>query len=208
MPAKRELTMRQMRHVLRHQASGVSAREIGRTIGIGRSTVQDALKRAQAAGMTWPLPRVRAASGRTRRRARLQDGHCRSQPVALGRCERPGHQVHHREFLFFACQFRPSAGADSNARPPPSEATIALRRQSRNSSLDQSQELGVACPRNQRFLRRRSGRGAVCVLDPVSPRSGVAPSRNQRYRRFRIFGGAGPIPQGSGVAPPRKQISC
>ena len=56
MPAKRELTMRQMRHVLRLHSTGASAREICRTIGAARSTVQDAIKRAAAAGLSWPLP--------------------------------------------------------------------------------------------------------------------------------------------------------
>ncbi len=56
MPAKRELTMRKMRCVLRLHANGVSLREIGRTVGVARSTVQDALKRAAAADLSWPLP--------------------------------------------------------------------------------------------------------------------------------------------------------
>ena len=34
---------------------GVSAREIGRRLGVARSTVQDNLKRAAAAGLAWPL---------------------------------------------------------------------------------------------------------------------------------------------------------
>lgn len=55
MPAKRALTMRQMRQALRLHASRMSAREIGRTIGVARSRVQDALRRAEAAGLTWPL---------------------------------------------------------------------------------------------------------------------------------------------------------
>ncbi len=56
MPAKREMTMRQMRQVLRLHASGTSDREIGRTVGAARSTVRDAIKRANAAGLAWPLP--------------------------------------------------------------------------------------------------------------------------------------------------------
>lgn len=56
MPAKRELSMRQMRHLLRLHHDGVSAREIGRRLGVARSTIQDGLKRASAAGLTWPLP--------------------------------------------------------------------------------------------------------------------------------------------------------
>ena len=54
MPAKRELSMRQLRHLLRLHHDGVSAREIGRRLGVARSTIQDNLKRA-AAGLTWPL---------------------------------------------------------------------------------------------------------------------------------------------------------
>ena len=56
MPARRELTMRQLRQMLRLAREGVSAREIGRTLGVARSTVQDNLKRAEAAGLRWPLP--------------------------------------------------------------------------------------------------------------------------------------------------------
>src|SRR6202140_2645771 len=56
MPAKRELTMRQLRYMLRLHHDGVSAREIGRTLGVARSTVQDNLRRAQAIGIAWPVP--------------------------------------------------------------------------------------------------------------------------------------------------------
>jgi len=55
MPAKRELTMRQIRQMLRLHHEGVSAREIGRMLGAARSTIQDNLKRAQTAGLSWPL---------------------------------------------------------------------------------------------------------------------------------------------------------
>ena len=55
MPARRELTMRQLRQMLRLAHEGVSARAIGRTLGAARSTVQDNLKRAEAAGLAWPL---------------------------------------------------------------------------------------------------------------------------------------------------------
>lgn len=56
MPAKRELTMRQVRQLLRLAHDGVSAREMGRRLGVARSTIQDNLKRAKAAGIVWPLP--------------------------------------------------------------------------------------------------------------------------------------------------------
>src|SRR5258708_2605777 len=55
MPAKRELTMRQIRQMLRLGRDGGSAPEIGRTLGVARSTIQDNLKRASAAGLAWPL---------------------------------------------------------------------------------------------------------------------------------------------------------
>jgi transposase len=56
MPARRELTMRQLRQMLRLQHDGVSAREIARTLGVARSTIQDNIARAHAAGIGWPLP--------------------------------------------------------------------------------------------------------------------------------------------------------
>ena len=49
--------MRQLRYLLRLHHDGVSAREIGRLLGVARSTIQDNLKRAAAAaGLQWPLP--------------------------------------------------------------------------------------------------------------------------------------------------------
>lgn len=48
--------MRQLRRILRLHHEGASAREIVRAVGVARSTVQDALKRASAAGLDWPLP--------------------------------------------------------------------------------------------------------------------------------------------------------
>jgi len=47
--------MRQIRQMLRLAQDGVSAREIGRTLGVARSTIQDNLKRAATAGLSWPL---------------------------------------------------------------------------------------------------------------------------------------------------------
>jgi len=42
--------------MLRLHHDGVSAREIGRTLGVARSTIQDNLRRAQACGIGWPVP--------------------------------------------------------------------------------------------------------------------------------------------------------
>ncbi|WP_336952814.1 helix-turn-helix domain-containing protein [Sphingobium aromaticivastans] len=56
MPARRMLTMRQLRRIMRLHHEGASAREIVRAVGVARSTVQDALKRAATAKLFWPLP--------------------------------------------------------------------------------------------------------------------------------------------------------
>ncbi|MFC2255163.1 hypothetical protein ACETRX_37005 [Labrys portucalensis] len=42
--------------MLRLARDGVSARQIGRTLGAARSTIQDNLRRAAGAGLHWPLP--------------------------------------------------------------------------------------------------------------------------------------------------------
>lgn len=51
MPAKRRLTMRQLRQMLRLAGDGTSTRDIALTLGVARSTIQDNLKRAAAAGL-------------------------------------------------------------------------------------------------------------------------------------------------------------
>ncbi len=43
MPAKRKLTMRQLRQMLRLAGDGTSARDIALTLGVARSTIQDNL---------------------------------------------------------------------------------------------------------------------------------------------------------------------
>lgn len=56
MPAKRKLTMRQLRQMLRLARDGVSVREIAQVLGVARSTVHENLGRAADAGLAWPLP--------------------------------------------------------------------------------------------------------------------------------------------------------
>ena len=56
MPAKRELTMKQIRHILRLSAENISAREMGRRLGVARATAQSYLARIAKAGLVWPLP--------------------------------------------------------------------------------------------------------------------------------------------------------
>ncbi|WP_342394685.1 sigma factor-like helix-turn-helix DNA-binding protein [Sinorhizobium numidicum] len=54
MPAKRRLTMKQLRQMLRLAGSGTSSREIAVILGIARRTVQANLQRAAAVGLSWP----------------------------------------------------------------------------------------------------------------------------------------------------------
>jgi transposase len=55
MPAER-ITMRQAREIIRLKSSSISAHEISRRLCMARSTVREALKRADSAGLCWPLP--------------------------------------------------------------------------------------------------------------------------------------------------------
>ena len=56
MPAER-LSMRKVREVLRlRHVCGASERMIARSVGVGRSTVAEYLRRAAVLGITWPVP--------------------------------------------------------------------------------------------------------------------------------------------------------
>lgn len=56
MPAER-LSMRKIREVLRlRHACGASDRAIARSVGVGRTTVAEYLRRAGVIGITWPIP--------------------------------------------------------------------------------------------------------------------------------------------------------
>ena len=55
MPGKR-LPMKKISEVLRLRAQGLSIREIAQSVGAGRTTVGEYLRRAEAAGLAWPLP--------------------------------------------------------------------------------------------------------------------------------------------------------
>ena len=62
------LPMRQIREILRHKyALGLSERQIARALGLGKSGVGDAIRRARAAGLTWPLPDDMTDDGLERR---------------------------------------------------------------------------------------------------------------------------------------------
>ncbi len=55
MPRKR-LPVRKTTEVLRLRATGMSARQIARSVGVARITVAEYCRRADAAGVSWPLP--------------------------------------------------------------------------------------------------------------------------------------------------------
>ena len=48
--------MRQIGEVLRLKSRGMNNREIARSTGLGKTTVYEYLARAEAAGLSWPLP--------------------------------------------------------------------------------------------------------------------------------------------------------
>ena len=48
--------MRRIKDVLRLKAAGHSRRQIAQSCGVARSTVAEYMKRAEAAGLSWPLP--------------------------------------------------------------------------------------------------------------------------------------------------------
>ena len=79
MPAKRDLTMRQIRQTLRLASDGISARQTGRMLGVARSTIQDNLKRAQVAGLPMiQRPARSTVADRQRQSARgYEKGPCR-----------------------------------------------------------------------------------------------------------------------------------
>lgn len=56
MAARRELTMGQIRALLCLAHDGCSVRDMARRFSVARSTIQDNLKCARNAGLTWPLP--------------------------------------------------------------------------------------------------------------------------------------------------------
>ena len=49
------LPMRKIRDALRLRANGLTTREVGESIGVGRTSVSVYLKRAERAGLSWPL---------------------------------------------------------------------------------------------------------------------------------------------------------
>src|SRR5258707_12256938 len=55
MPAER-IEMRDALEIIRLKSSSVSTHEIARRLGLARSTVRETLKRAEGAGLSWPLP--------------------------------------------------------------------------------------------------------------------------------------------------------
>jgi len=52
----RRLPMRSIGEALRLRAAGLSTRKIAASLNVGQSTVSECLKRADGAGLTWPLP--------------------------------------------------------------------------------------------------------------------------------------------------------
>ncbi len=54
--ARERLSMRKIKEVLRLRALGLTGRQIAASAGVARSTVSEYLKKADAAGLSWPQP--------------------------------------------------------------------------------------------------------------------------------------------------------
>ena len=52
----KRLSMRKIREALRLRADGLSGRQISLSLSLGRATISDYLRRADGAGLTWPVP--------------------------------------------------------------------------------------------------------------------------------------------------------
>jgi len=48
--------MRKISEILRLKSMGLGVRQIARSLGLAHSTVGEYLRRAKAAGLSWPLP--------------------------------------------------------------------------------------------------------------------------------------------------------
>ena len=63
----RRLPMRKITEALRMKASGLSTRKIAASLSVGQSTVGEYLKRAERAGLSWPLPEAMTEADLERR---------------------------------------------------------------------------------------------------------------------------------------------
>lgn len=52
----RRLQMRKIAEALRLRAAGLTTRKIAASLNVGQSTISEYLKRAERAGLSWPLP--------------------------------------------------------------------------------------------------------------------------------------------------------
>ena len=74
MPAER-VTMRKINDILRlNETCQLSHRQIAKSCGVARSTVAEILRRATAAGVSWPLP-VEVDDATDRKSTRLNSSH-------------------------------------------------------------------------------------------------------------------------------------
>ena len=48
--------MRKIREALRLRAEGLSGRRVAQSLSLGRATVSEYFRRADVAGLSWPLP--------------------------------------------------------------------------------------------------------------------------------------------------------
>ena len=88
MPAER-LEMRRVREILRHRfEEGLGHKAIALRVGAAPSTVRETLRRAEAAGLSWPLGRMRSPMRFWRRRSTRRPGRRRAIAAASSRIGR------------------------------------------------------------------------------------------------------------------------
>ena len=94
MPRPR-LAMRKVREILRlAQGEGLPLRQVGAALGLPFTTVGDHLRRAEQAGLTWPLPDdlddvALEARLFPRGRRRRPTGRCRTGTTFIASCAGP-----------------------------------------------------------------------------------------------------------------------
>ncbi len=52
----KRLPMRKIREALRLKSDGLSGRQVAKSLSLGRATISDYFRRAESAGLSWPLP--------------------------------------------------------------------------------------------------------------------------------------------------------
>ena len=206
MPAQR-LSMRQVREVLRLKwACGLSDRKIAQSLRVSRPTVAEYVRRAQAAGLSWPLPDALDETALERRLfATAAQTPWRGAPSLTGpRCTRSSN-----------ARVSPCSCCGRNTRPsPPMASSTASSVRPIASGLASSiWSCGRATARARRSLSTMPARR--CPSSMPSPVKSVTPRSSSRSWAPPTIPlpkppGARVCPTGSAPmsAPLRRSVGC